>query len=63
MRRILGDEDTTRETGPAGSHEVAPGREGILAQRSVRADTGTSHLATKGARARAEHAQRDYEGD
>lgn len=62
MRRI-GDEDAARETGPAGGYEVAPGREGILAQRPVRLGAAAALLATKGARARTEHAQGDHEGD
>lgn len=61
MRRI-GNEDTARETGPARGHEAASGREGIFAQRLVRLGATPPFLATKGARARAEHAQGDHEG-
>jgi hypothetical protein len=61
MRRI-DDEDTARETGPARSHETALSREGVLTERSVRLGTAPTFLATKGARARTEYAQRDHEG-
>lgn len=61
MRRI-DNEDTAREIGSAGSHETAPGREGVFTERFVRFGTAPSFLATKGARARTEHAQRDHEG-
>lgn len=61
MRRI-DDEDTARETGPARSYETAPSREGVFTERSVRLGTASPFLATKGARARTECAQRDHEG-
>lgn len=61
MRRIS-DEDTARETGPAGSNQVTSGREGIFAQRFSRSSAAPTFLPAKGARARSEHAQRNHEG-
>lgn len=61
MRRI-DDEDTARKTGPARSHETAPGREGVFTKRFVRLGAASPFLATKGARARTKYAQRDHEG-
>lgn len=61
MRRI-GDEDTKRETCPARGHKIALGRERIFAQRSVRSGAASPILATKGARAHTENAQKDHKG-
>lgn len=60
--RWIRDEDTTRKTGPARGYEAASGREGIFAQRLVRLGAASPLVATKGARARAEHAQGDHKG-
>lgn len=61
MRRI-DDEDATRAAGAAGGDEVASGGAGVFAQRPVRLGAAAPFLATKGARARTEHAQGDHEG-
>lgn len=61
MRR-LGHENPTRETGSTGSNQVTFGRKGIFAQRLGRFSAVATFLPTKGARARSEHAQRNYQG-
>lgn len=58
----IDDEDTAREIGPARSHETTPSRKGVFTKRFVRLGTATPLLATKGARARTEYAQRNHEG-
>lgn len=60
MRR-LGHENPTRETGSAGSNQVTFGRKGIFAQRLGRFSAVATFLPAKGARARSEHAQRNYQ--
>lgn len=61
MRR-LGHENPTRETGSTGSNQVTFGRKGIFAQRLGRFSSVATFLPAKGARARSEHAQRNYQG-
>lgn len=61
MRR-LGHENPTRKTGSTGSNQVTFGRKGIFAQRLGRFSAVATFLPTKGARARSEHAQRNYQG-